>query len=255
MIIAINKECLQRISPTYNENIIFGIEIERIEILFQPQNHSIQSNIGAIIMIHLRTNNPQAVINVVEILNENPCVVFAEPDLYLESHIIPNDQYFGNLWGLQKTGCPLAWEYTTGNSNIVVGVADSGINYNHPDIKRNMWTPPRGQGIHGWNFEENNSNIMDYTGHGTHVAGTIGAVGNNFIGITGVCWTLQMAALKIGGTSFNLAAAISAIDYSNKNNIQILNNSWGTRFYSASLKYAIEDYDGLFIVSARELQF
>lgn len=208
------------------------------------------SDIGAIVMIDLRTNDPQAVINAVESLNENPCVVFAEPDFYMEPHIIPNDRYYRYLWGLQRSGCPLAWNHTTGNADIVVGITDSGINYNHPDLKDNMWSAPGGQGVRGWNFENNSNDIMDRTGHGTHVAGTIGAVGNNIIGTTGVCWNVKLAALKIGDSAFDLAAAIDAIDYANRNRIPILNNSWGSRLFSSSLKYAIDNYDGLFIVSA-----
>ena len=250
VIIAIHKDCTQRIFPASYENIIFEIEISRIEIIFQNRNPINNINIGAIVMIDLRTNDPQAVISTIEILNKNPCVVFAEPDFYLEPHIIPNDEYYKYLWGLKRINCPLAWNFTTGNPDIVVGITDSGINYNHSDIKYNMWLAPRGQGIRGWNFEDNSNDIMDNTGHGTHVAGTIGAIGNNFVGITGVCWNVKLAALKIGGTSFNLVAAINAIDYANRNRILILNNSWGSRLFSASLKYAIDNYEGLFIASA-----
>ncbi|MCL1819486.1 MAG: S8 family serine peptidase [Oscillospiraceae bacterium] len=114
----------------------------------------------------------------------------------------------------------------------------------------NMWLAPRGQGKRGWNFEGNNNNCEDYTGHGTHVAGTIGAVGNNFIGVTGVSWVVRLASLKIGGNVFDMAAAINAIDYANRNRIQIINSSWGSRFFSSSLKYAIDNYDGLLVVSA-----
>jgi len=248
VIIAIHKDCIQRFFPAASEHIIFGIEITRIEVLFQSR--SSESDIGAIIMIELRTNNPQAVISIIELLSEDSCVVFAEPDFYLQPHIIPDDPYYKYLWGLQKVDCPLAWNYTTGSPDIVVGITDSGINYNHPDVKDNMWIAPRGLGIHGRNFEDNTDDPIDITGHGTHVAGTIGAVGNNLIGIAGVCWTIRLAALKIGGAFFNLAAAVQAIDYANRNNILILNNSWGSRFYPASLKYAVDNYNGLFIVSA-----
>jgi len=248
VIIAIHKDCIQRFFPAANEPVIFGIQITRIEVLFQSQTS--ESDIGAIIMIELRTNNPQAVISIIELLSEEPCVVFAEPDFFLQPHIIPNDPYYNYLWGLQKVNCPLAWDHTTGSSDIVVGITDSGINYDHPDLKDNMWIAPRGLGIHGRDFEDNTDDPIDNTGHGTHVAGTVGAVGNNLIGITGVCWTVRLAALKIGGAFFNLAAAVQAIDFANRNNIRILNNSWGSKFYSASLKYAIDNYNGLLIVSA-----
>lgn len=201
-------------------------------------------------MIYLTTDDPEAVIKSVEILNQHPCIAFAEPDYYMTPDIIPNDPYYKYLWGMKKIQCPEAWNYTTGSSDVIVGIVDSGINYNHPDISGNMWISPYGQDIHGRNFENDTGDPFDITGHGTHVAGTIGAVGNNFLGITGVCWTVKMAALKIGDSFFNLAAAVEAVDYANKNNILILNNSWGTRFYSYSLKYAIDNYNGLFITSS-----
>ena len=251
VIIAINKDCVQQITPASFENSIFGIEINSIEVLFQNRGPADNDdNIGAIVMIHLRTNNPQAVIRAIERLTENPCVVFAEPDFYLEPHVIPNDPYFGELWGLRKIECPSAWSYAVGTGDVIVGVTDSGINSDHPDLRDNVWTAPRGQGKRGWNFEENNNQCLDNTGHGTHVAGTVGAVGNNYMGVTGVNWRVTLASLKIGNSVFNMAAAINAIDYANRNRIQILNNSWGTKFFSSSLKYAIDHYGGLFVVSA-----
>ena len=125
---------------------------------------------------------------------------------------------------------------------------DSGIDAEHPDLKDNLWS--NGPFFNGWNFIDNNSYPVDVTGHGTHVAGTIGAIGNNSIGITGVCWNVQLASFKIGDNRIDLAAAISAIYFANIMNIKILNNSWGGRIYSPILKYAIEHYDGLFIASA-----
>lgn len=173
-------------------------------------------------------------------------MVCAEPDHFIDTHIIPNDSYFRYLWGMEKIKSPSAWNYTTGSYSVVVGVIDSGIDYNHPDIINNLWIALDQQD----NSAEISGSAMDETGHGTHIAGTIGAVGNNFIGVTGVCWNVRMASLKIGNVNFNLAAAIRAIDYANENNIPILNNSWGERFTSSSLKFAIDHYNGIFIASA-----
>jgi len=246
VIIAIHRDCLNRILPATNE--IFGIMFDKIEVIFQTRDT--ESEVGAVIMIDFRTNDPERVIRIVEGLNENSCVVFAEPDFFLESHIIPDDPYFRYLWGVKRIDCPLAWNQTTGNSNVIVGITDSGINYNHPDLRDNMWMAPIGEGIFGRDFEADSNDPMDFTGHGTHIAGTVGAVGNNLVGITGVCWTVRLAALKIGGYLFNVAAAVKAIDYANRNNIPILNNSWGSFFFSSALKFAIENYNGLFVVSA-----
>ena len=168
--------------------------------------------------------------------------------MFIGTHTIPNDEYFSYLWGTKKIKSDLAWNYTTGSNQIVVGVTDSGIDYTHPDLKYNMWICK--DGLNGWNFFNSNENSTDTTGHGTHVAGTIGAVGNNFIGITGICWNINIASLKIGHIFMNLSAAIEAINYANINNISILNNSWGSSYYSPLLKFAIEQYDGLFITSA-----
>lgn len=148
-------------------------------------------------------------------------------------------------YGEHKELIPLAWEYSTGSNQVAVGVIDSGIDYNHPDIKKNMWST-RGL-INGWNFVDNNEYPIDTTGHGTHVAGTIGAVGNNEIGITGICWDVKVVALKF---DLDVASAVAAIYFANQFEIPILNASWGGPADSQTLKYAIEHYNGLFIASA-----
>ncbi|MCL2014180.1 MAG: S8 family serine peptidase [Oscillospiraceae bacterium] len=238
-------------SPTeYISRILDGIDFERVKIIFRPVKINDEDNIGGIISVYLKNKEKSAVIDAINKLLADPDVIYAEPDYLAEAYIIPNDPYFNYLWGMQKIKAPLAWNYTTGNAGIVVGVADSGIDYNHPDIKENMWMPADGRYKNGWNFVSNSNNSRDLSGHGTHVAGTICAVGNNHIGVTGVCWNLKAASLKIGNTLMELAAAIESVDFANRNNIFILNNSWGGRFYSPSLKYAIEQYKGLYIAAA-----
>ena len=252
VLVDLNKNCTYPDIPTNHDHPIFaGIEVEKVEILFAPQNQT-KTDIGAVLLIQLKSKKKKAVVDAIKKLMANPLVVYAEPDYYMNTYIIPNDPYYGYLWGMDNIKAPLAWDHITGSSEIVIGVVDSGIDYNHPDLNNNMWIAPANQGIFGWDFYRNNRDPMDRTGHGTHVAGTIGAIGNNLIGVTGVCWDIKLAALKIGGNSNRVetAAAIKAIDYSNKNNIPILNNSWGGRAYSVSLKFAIENYNGLFIAAA-----
>ena len=129
----------------------------------------------------------------------------------------PNDSFFGELWGLHNTGQTVngvtgisgadinatsAWDITTGSNNVIVAVVDTGVLYTHNDLSANIWTNPGeipGNGIdddhngyiddvHGWNFVTNTSDPLDDNGHGSHVSGTIGAIGNNGIGVAGVNW-------------------------------------------------------------------
>lgn len=184
----------------------------------------------------------------------------------------PNDPSYGSLWGLNNTGqsggtadididAPEAWDFSTGSASVVVGVVDTGIQYNHPDLAANMWTNPGeiaangvdddGNGViddvHGYNAQAENGDPRDDNGHGTHVAGTIGAVGNNSAGVVGVNWNVKLMALRFLGAngSGSLADAIAALQYAvvMKNrgvNLRVLNNSWGGSPPGPSLEAAIE---------------
>ncbi|MCL1963512.1 MAG: S8 family serine peptidase [Firmicutes bacterium] len=187
----------------------------------------------------MKSKDKSAVFYAMERLSGNPDVVFAEPDYLYDLHILPNDPLYKFLWGMENIRAPLAWNYTTGSPDVVVGVLDSGVDSTHPDLSANLLFP-------GGRFMDS----RDETGHGTHVAGTVGAVGNNLTGVTGVCWNVGLINLKIGNVFIDLAAAIEAIHYATLHTIPILNNSWGGRRNSAALRLAIEQYDGLFIASA-----
>src|SRR5204863_9250926 len=122
----------------------------------------------------------------------------------------PNDPNFGSLYGMTKISAPAAWDSTTGNPAVVVADIDTGIDYNHQDLAANMWHNPGetpGNGIdddgngfvddyYGYDFINNDSNPLDDNSHGTHTTGTIGAVGNNAIGVVGVNWNVKLMALK-----------------------------------------------------------
>ena len=249
IVVALNNNCFYPESPDYySTQILHGIEYEKTEVIFHPDKLNCNSGIGYIILVYLKNKEKSEVMTAIDKITANPYVVYAEPDYYLNAHIIPNDMYYDKLWGIKRVRSELAWNYTTGSENVVVGVTDSGIDYNHPDINKNMWVSQNN--INGWNFAADNSDSMDTNGHGTHVAGTIGAIGNNYIGVAGVNWNVEVASLKLGNGAFSLDAAIASIDFANINKIPILNNSWGGRSYSPSLKYAIQRYEGLFVVSA-----
>lgn len=251
VIVALRKDVGHMGSFALDFREIFrGIDVENVEYLFYSSGETVESEMGDVLLVYLRNKGKMEVMDAIERLFFNPYVVYAEPDYLYDPYLVPNDRYFEDLWGMRKINSPLAWQYGVGNRNVVVGVLDSGVDYHHPDLKDNMWISEDGRYQNGWNFIRDSDSPMDETGHGTHVAGTIGAVGNNFIGVTGVCWKISIASFKIGNTLIDLAAAISAIYFAHINGIPILNNSWGGRSYSPILKYVIEQYDGLFVASA-----
>lgn len=167
---------------------------------------------------------PEAIAAVAARLSD----LLAEPDfIRFPTQTTPNDYDTTRLWGLEKIEAPAAWTVTTGNSDVVVAVIDSGITTSHPDLVANLWVNPgevAGNGrdddgngyvddVHGWNFPGNNGTVTDSNGHGTHVSGTIGARGNNAAGLVGVNWNVRVMALRAGTSSFADSALLNALRY------------------------------------------
>ncbi|MCS6859999.1 MAG: S8 family serine peptidase [Abditibacteriales bacterium] len=196
-----------------------------------------------------------------ERLRRNSNVLYAEPNHRISLRATPNDPRFRELWGLHNTGqtiqgqpgtpnadinAPEAWDISTGSRSIIVAVFDTGIDYNHPDLRANVWTNPL-DGTHGYNAIAKTNDPRDDDGHGTHVAGTVGAVGNNGIGVVGVNWSVQLLGIKIldafGGS---LADAIDGLNWMldqkvNKGqNIRVANHSWGFTGFNQALKDAFD---------------
>ena len=217
-----------------------------------------------------------------ELYLEDPDVEHAEPNyLVYADATAPDDAEFTELWGLNNTGqnvngtngtsdadidAPEAWDVTTGSGDVVVAVIDSGVDVNHPDLQPNIWTnagetPDNGldddgngyvDDVNGWDFYVNDKDPRDAHGHGTHVAGTIAAVGNNGKGIAGVSWSAKIMALRFldawgNGTTAN---AIAAIEYANNMGADIINNSWGGGAYVRALKDAIDASDAVVVCAA-----
>lgn len=170
--------------------------------------------------------------------NAQSDIVSAEPDQIGEYLATPDDTRFSEMWGLNNTGqtggtadadidAPEAWDLITDSSNVVIAIVDSGVNYNHPDLNPVMWvnaleTPGNGvdddgngfiDDVFGINADAGTGDPMDGLGHGTHVAGTAAAFGNNAQGVTGVNWNASIMALGIGTAGPSMAAAIVALDY------------------------------------------
>lgn len=211
-----------------------------------------------------------ASLSALDSLQASPMVEIAEPNFIVSTQEVsikrtPNDPDLPKLWGMRNEGQPdssrqagvsgvdigaeRAWDIETGSRDVVVAVIDTGIDYNHPDLKPNVWanlaelSGEKGvdddkngyvDDIQGYDFFNSDSDPMDDQGHGSHVAGIIGASGNDGVGIVGVNWNVQLMALKFldakgEGTT---AAALEAIRYAMKMNAPIMNNSWGGISYS-----------------------
>lgn len=214
-------------------------------------------------------------------VRSHPSVLYAEPDYIVGINGIPNDSQFSQLWGMHNTGqtggvedadidAVEAWDISIGSKDVVVGVIDSGVDHTHPDLKANMWVNPgevAGDGIdndgngyiddiHGINAITDSGDPMDDNGHGTHVAGTIGASGNNAEGVVGVNHTTAMVGCKFlsasgSGSSSN---AIKCIDYmvglkNNGINLRVMNNSWGGGGFSQAV------YDSISASAQADIMF
>lgn len=211
---------------------------------------------------------------------EDSRILCVEPNWKLQAFVTPNDTSYSRMWALNNTGqtggtadadidAPEAWEITTGDPNVIVAVVDTGVDYTHPELADNIWintaeangtadVDDDGNGyvddIYGYDFVDDDGNPMDTSGHGTHVSGTIAAVGNNSLGVAGINWQCQVMAcrfLDANGSGYT-DDAILAINYAVDNGAQVINCSWGGSGSSTSLEEAITSaYEsGVLVVAA-----
>lgn len=237
---------------------------------------------GRLANFKLNDNNAKEAI---EKLAKHPAVEYVEPDYQVQALGIPDDSRFDELWGLNNTGqtggtadadidAPEAWDITVGSRDVIVGVIDTGVDYTHPDLAANAWQNPgeiAGDGIdnddngyiddvYGINAITGTGDPMDDQGHGTHVSGTIGATGNDALGVAGVNHEVSIVGCKFlsASGSGSTSDAIECIDYmvalkDAGHNIRVTNNSWGGGGFSQALSDAItasENADILFVAAA-----
>ncbi len=241
-------------------------------------------------LLKLRMAKDEDVSKAVAILSAEPSVEYAEPNymFYVLDDGIPNDPDFVKTWGIHNTGqkdaagqigtpgadirvLPLWQQGFRGSRNIVAAVIDTGIQWDHPDLAANLYSnlgeagdlatngqDDDGNGfvddLHGWNFARNNKDSNDDHGHGSHCAGTIGGVGNNGIGVSGVNWEVSLMPVKFldasgGGT---LQAAIEAVNYARMMKVNLMSNSWGGSQFAQSLSDAVKRTEeaGIIFVAA-----
>lgn len=195
----------------------------------------------------------ESVNTAIEKLKLNPDVEWAQPDYIYRKSVAPNDENYGLLWGLKNSsqtitkqhslhnlystgnpgttgrdmGLETAWSKTTDCSDVVVAVVDTGINLQHADLVDNLWDD--GMGNHGYDFINMDNDPSDDEGHGTHVAGTIGARGNNSIGTTGVCWQTKLMGVKVldESGSGTTSGIIQGVNYAVAQGADVINMSLG----------------------------
>ena len=236
-------------------------------------------------LVHVRPGRTAA--RAARALERSRGVRWAQPNRYVSLNATtPDDPMFAQDWGFDNTGqsvqsatgtadadidAPEAWDQMTGSASVVVGVVDTGVDYTHADLAANIWTNPGetgggkesngvdddGNGYvddwHGWNFGLGTNDPIDLVGHGTHVAGTIGAAGDNGTGVAGVNWNVRIMSLRVADANGALsdAGVAAAFAYAGRMGAQVVNASLGGSYTSSAELAAINGAPNtLFVVSA-----
>ena len=238
-------------------------------------------------MVKAKIQTNESVEQAVHRIKRDPRVEIVEPNyIYQKFAPSPNDTHFGKMWGLNNTGQTLsspsyttnnpgtsgkdmdmlnAWDVNTDCSSIPVAVIDTGVNYNHEDLSASMWdgtgcVDENGTSIsggcpnHGWDFADDDNDPIDEEGHGSHVAATIGAVGNNNKGTTGICQSANIMAVRvIGHEGAELADIAAGIQFAVRNGAKVINMSLGggssSSILSTAMNYA-ETNDVVVVIAA-----
>ncbi len=251
-----------------------GLVYKKGEILvkFKPsvndmQKHAAHRMLGAQVIKKVKLEGVEriklpdsvSVEEAVRLYKENADVEYAEPNYLVRAAAIPDDTRFNTQWYLHNTGQmvnsiigtadadidgPEAWEITKGNLSVIVAVIDSGVDKNHPDLTDNLLT--------GYDFVDNDNNPADLNGHGTHVAGIIGAVSNNARGITGITWNSRIMPLRALDQNGEGAIddVVDAIAFAAENNAKIINMSFASPSYAQTLYNSIKAYPDILFVAA-----
>ena len=213
------------------------------------QGHSVLANLNQPGWVHLKVGAGQTVNGSLAAYQKDTSVEYVQPNYIYHLAAIPNDTQYGQLWAFKNTGQTIntgtytpnigtpgadiniekAWDHITDCSNVVVAVLDTGVNYNQEDLAGNMWNGGSTYPNHGFNFVDNNKDPMDLHGHGTHVAGIIGAAGNNTKGTTGVCWKANVMAVRAADSTGKLTTAniMQGVNFAVANGAKVINMSLG----------------------------
>ncbi|MFH0990032.1 MAG: S8 family serine peptidase [bacterium] len=206
---------------------------------------------------------------VAEDLSRQEGVIYAEPDyIFSALDTIPNDPLYGQQWYLPVINAPAAWDSTKSDTTQIIGIIDTGVDWNHPDLVEKIninWAEYNGiagvdddgngyvDDIRGWDFINNDNNPTDDNSHGTHVAGIAAAETNNSIGIAGVSWGAKILPVKVlQSTGYGSSSVVAqGVDYARRRGATLINLSLGSYTESLTLKTALESaYSTAVLVAA-----
>ena len=279
------KEEVLAVNAMVADHIIVKVDAkltrEQLDSLLAAQGLKVRKKMYSRGMYLVETPSAEidSVANAVSGLHGNDAISISDPDWIVYTSATPNDSSFNELWGMNNTGqtggtadadidASEAWDLFTGSRSVIVGVIDTGINYNHPDLAANIWTNPGeipgngldddGNGlvddVHGYDFVNNDGDPNDDHSHGTHCAGTIGGVGDNGAGVAGVNWQVTMMGLKFldAGGSGAISDAVDCVNYATDMGVHLTSNSWGGGGFSAPMQQALEaaNANGILFVAA-----
>ncbi len=217
---------------------------------------------------HLRLPEGTTVAEALDLYRQDPDVEVAEPNYYRYLRRTPGDPSFGSLWGMTRISAPAAWDLATDCRLTVVALVDSGADTTHPDLSANIWVNPgetAADGIDndgngkiddtlGWDFVSGDNDPIDGNGHGTHVAGTLAAAGDNGTGVAGVCWRAKIMVLRaFDATGLGTVADIvAAFDYARRQGAKVVNASFASADFSQIEYNAVSELNqaGVLLVAA-----
>lgn len=224
-----------------------GVGSARRSSVLRAEGARVDKSLGTLGLKLVRLGRGASVRAAAAALERRPEILYAEPNYLRSLSAIPNDLLWSDLWGLDAINAPEAWDTQTGSPDVIVAVVDSGVAYGHPDLDDNIWVnvdDPLGDAdsngdddddlngyeddVRGWDFFAGDADPSDTLGHGTHVAGTIGAEGNNATGVAGANWDVAVMPLRVGGAQgVPVSAVIEAFAYACANGAQVVNASFG----------------------------
>ena len=233
-------EVLVKFKPTASMQARMGAMAAR--------GHSVVANLNQPGWAQVKFLAGQTMETALTAYRNDPDVEYVQPNYIYRATAVPNDTQYGQLWAFRNTGqtvttgtyapnagtvgndmnIELAWSRITDCTSVVVAVLDSGVNYNHQDLAANMWNGGSSFPNHGHDFADNDNDPMDPSGHGTHLAGIIGAVGNNGTGTAGVCQKASIMAVRVLDAAGNVttATALQGISFAVTNGARVINMSF-----------------------------